>query len=309
MSLPPPPLVKSPSTPLAGRPKPPIVLPPAAPNRPSPVSRHTPKTFSVSPWQGGAEGEKIMLYANNGMGKSTLASLAPNPIFIGLDDGARKLENPKTGQRVNHIPGIASFQDIRDALQQHSLFPAGSTLVFDTITEVDQYAIKHTCATVKTDKGQAAENLEEYGYGKGYVHQNDTMRLLLGDLEPLVRNGVNVLFLAQQGQATVANLEGTDYVQDGPLLTAQPKAGANVRATICGWCDHIFRISYPPVEVVKANAKATKGKASGTTERVIYAEPEVYFVAKNRMNGKLPPVVAFASRDDDSLWQFIFGGK
>lgn len=249
-----------------------------------------------------------MLYAANGMGKSTLASQAPNPIFFGADDGGRKIVNPKTGQPVNYIPGVETFADLRDALHQTHLFPVGSTVVFDTITEYDQWGIKHTCLTIKKEKGETADNLEDYGYGKGYVHQNDTIRLLLSDIDPLVRRGVNILMLAQQGQATISNLEGTDYMQDGPLLTAQPKAGANVRATICSWCDHIFRIGYPPVDVVKANAKASKGKASGSTERVIYTQPEVYFVAKNRGNGKWPAVVSFATPDDDSIWKFVFEG-
>jgi hypothetical protein len=59
---------------------------------------------------------------------------------------------------------------------------------------------------------------------------------------------------------------------------------------------------------VKANAQANKGKASGSTERQVFTEPAVYFVAKNRMNGTLPPVVSFSARDDDAIWQFVFHG-
>lgn len=292
--------------------KPPAFKPPALPKPPqaaspaSLASQRAVKTFSVKPFEASQEGQKIILYGMNGMGKSTLASMAPNPIFLGADDGARRLISPKTGQLVNNVPGIESFADLRDALHQVNLYPAGSTLVFDTITEYDQWGIKYTCSTVRKDGGGLAESLEDYGYGKGYTHQNDTMRILLTDCDPLIRRGVNILFLAQQGQATVANLEGADYIQDGPLMTAQPKNGANVRATVCSWCDHIFRIAYPPVEVTKANVKANKGKATGSTERIIYTEPEVYFVAKNRMNGTLPPVISFSTREDDSLWQMVF---
>lgn len=242
------------------------------------------------------------------MGKTTLAAMAPNPIFIGLDDGGRETRNPKTGESLFAIGGIETFQDLRDALHQTNLFAKGSTLVLDTVTKAEELLKAHTMATIKKDNGQTAANMEDYGYGKGYDHLTDVSRLLLADLDPLIRRGVNVLFLAQQGQATVANLEGTDYAQDGPALTNQPKARMNVRSEVCSWCDNIFRIGYPAVDVLKANKDAKKGKASGTTDRVIYTEPEVYFLAKNRSNGTLPAQVAFSSRDDDSIWQFIFGG-
>lgn len=294
MPLPPPPKIKMPTMPTTAKPSP-------------PSNTHIAKTFAVQTWEAGTEGKKIILYGANGMGKSTLAAMAPGAVFLGADDGARNILHPKTGARVRHIPGVETFQDLRDVIGQTSLFQPGETLVFDTITEYDQWGIRYTCGTVKTDSGKTADSLEDYGYGKGYAHQNDTMRLLLPACDTLIRKGVNILMLAQQGQATVSNLEGKDYMQDGPLLTAQPKAGGNVRATFCSWADHIFRIGYAPVDVQTANVKAAKGKATGSTERMIYTEPEVYFIAKNRMNGTLPAVVSFASREDDSIWTYVFG--
>lgn len=275
-----------------------------APTSPS-KSQTVTKTFSVAPWTGSGQGEKIMLYGPNGMGKTTLASMAPNPVFIGLDDGGRKIRNPKTGQPVNAIQGVETFEDLRDALHQVDLFPTGGTMVLDTITLAEAAIIKHVLKTVKVGKDYA-ENLEDYGYGKGYNYLLDPIRLLLADMDSLVRRGTNILLLAQQSQATVSNLSGVDFAQDGPTLESKPKAGANVRSEVCGWVDNIFRIGYPDVSVIKANAQANKGKAQGTTDRQVFTEPEVHFLAKNRMNGKLPPVITFKTRDDDSLWQWLF---
>jgi hypothetical protein len=259
--------------------------------------------FTVGTLDGSNEGTKTLLYANNGMGKTTLAAMAPDPLFIPLDDGARLTTNPKTGEKLRGIQGhIEAFEDLRDVFHSTSLFPSGSTLVLDTVTKAEPLAVAYLLRTLKVGNA-LAENLEDYGYGKGYVHLTDTMRLLLTDLDPLVRKGVNIVLLAQQGQATVSNLEGIDYAQDGPQLTSQPKGGANVRAEVCGWVDNIFRIGYPEVSVVKANKQASRGKASGETTRQVYTEPAVWYVAKNRMNGQLPAVISFSSRDDDSLWR------
>ena len=58
------------------------------------------KTFQVKTWSGDKEGEKVIAYADSGMGKTTLASMAPSAVFIGLDDGGRKILNPKTNESL-----------------------------------------------------------------------------------------------------------------------------------------------------------------------------------------------------------------
>jgi hypothetical protein len=112
--------------------------------------------------------------------------------------------------------------------------------------------------------------------------------------------------LAQQGQATIANLEGADYLEDGPKLSNAKSY--SVRTEVCEWADHVLRIGHPDISVAKANPKAAKGKVSGSTERVIFTAKQLHFLAKNRTNGRLPETVAFAEPKDDSLWQFLFEG-
>lgn len=245
------------------------------------------------------------------MGKTTLASMAPGAVFIGLDDGGRKIFDPKTGKQLQRIPQVVSFQDVRDAVRQPDLFTPGSTIVVDTVTKADELAEGYTLDHVRNDRNETMKSLEEYGFGKGYKHQCETMRLLLADLDGPVARGVNVILLAQQGQATISNLAGTDYSEDGPLLTSQPKAGPNVRGEYCAWVDYIFRIGHPDVSVLKAGKTATKGKVSGSTERVIYTSKQLHYVAKSRPlsdGAKMPEVVSFSSESDDSLWQILFHG-
>lgn len=242
------------------------------------------------------------------MGKTTLASLAPDPVFIGLDDGGRKIKHPKTGKDINAIPGIETFWDVRDVLTQAELFKPGQTIVIDTVTRLQILAEQYTFDTIKVGK-DTPTNLEDYGYGKGFNYLCDTMRLILCGLEPHVKRGVNVLMLAQQGQATVANLTGKDYLKDGPKLHAK-KDGTGVRGEYLEWSDYVLRIGHPDITVQTDNAKATKGKAVGSTERVIYTAKELYFEAKSRpvSGNPIPPVVSFSTSDDDSIWQYLFGG-
>jgi hypothetical protein len=289
----------------------PMTKPPTMPTRPPmskpPISKAvvSNKTFTIKPWVGSNEGEKIILYGASGIGKTTLAATAPNAVFIGVDDGARKIRNPLTGQPVLAIEGIETFADLRACLRTPNLFPAGTSLVIDTITQVQKLAEQYTFETVKVS-GQIAKSLEDYGYGKGYRFLCETMRLLLTDMDPLVRAGVNIVLLAQDAPRTVKNPIGADWDEAGPELNAT--GNPNVRAEYCQWADHILRVAYPPANVRTTNSKATKGKVSGSYEQQIYAKGDLHFVAKNRMNGSLPDAVSFASPQDRSLWEFIFEG-
>ena len=264
------------------------------------------RVFTIAPWTDAGQGQKILLYGPSGIGKTTLAAMAPNAVFIGLDDGGRKTTNPKTGEPVKAVSGIETFADLRTAVRQTSLFPKGTTLVIDTVTKAEVLAEQYTFDTVKAPEG-AAKSLEDYGYNRGYRFLTETFRLLLADLDPLVKSGVNILFLAQQGQTTVANLEGVDYLEDGPKLY-MAKNGTGVRGEVIEWCDFVMRIGHPAFTVIKANPKATKGKVSGESTRVIYTTKELHFQAKARMvkGAYLEPVISFDTPDDDSLWRFLF---
>lgn len=247
-----------------------------------------------------------MLYGPSGIGKTSLAANAPSPIFIGVDDGGRKITGAD-GKPVNAVAGIETFQDIRDALHQLDLFPKGTTLILDTVTRAEAMGENHVFETVKLGQNQVATSIEDYGYGKGYRFLTEAMRCLLTDLDPLILRGVSVVLLAQQGQATVANLEGVDYLQDGPKLYRN-KNGTGVGGEYVEWCDHVFRIGFQAPNVALADPKAKKGKASGSMDRVIYTSPELHYVAKSRpVKGQtLPPVISFENSTDASLWTFLF---
>lgn len=266
---------------------------------------HIAKIFSVKAWTDEGQGTKILLYGPSGIGKTTLATLAPNPVFIGLDDGARKIRNPKTNQPVQAVMGVVTFQDLRDAVSQSDLVPVGGTLVIDTVTQAQKLAEIYTFEHVKVAK-EVPKSLEDYGYGKGYRFLCETMRLLLTDLDRVIQRGINVLLIAQDSPHRVPNLEGMDYLRAGPELDVH--GVPNVLSEYHQWTDHIFRINNPPPNVRIENSQAKKGKATGSYGQQIYTKGDLHFMAKNRTNGTMPEVVSFAEPGDDSLWQFLFGG-
>ncbi len=270
-------------------------------NAPAPprMNKAPAKTFTIAPWTGSNEGEKILIYAPSGMGKTTLAAMAPDPVFIGCDDGGRKIVNPKTGAPVLHVPGVESFDDVRAVLQS-DVFAPHASIVIDTVTELQEWALRYTYRTVKGPQGSVVSNIEDYGYSKGYRYLRDTMHLLLAELDAWVRRGKHVLLLCQS--ATMKErTEGADYLKDGPDLSHNGMG--SVRNDYIAWADHIFRINWE-------SASVTDRKISPVSGRVIQTQPDASFHAKSRgMRLADAPVVTFANAKDDSIWQFLFGAK
>jgi len=131
------------------------------------------------------------------------------------------------------------------------------------------------------------------------------MRLPLLDCDRLIEAGKNVIVICQSVNNKKANPAGDDYLCNEPRLYHSRQY--SVLLMWCEWADHIFRIDYQGTWVKKANKDAAYGKVSGDTTRVIQTKEETYFKAKSRTLDD--PVVAFSTKDDDSLWQLLFEGE
>jgi hypothetical protein len=268
-------------------------------NAPPSIVRPPAKAFTVAPWIGSNEGEKVLIYSPSGMGKTTLAAMAPDPVFIGVDDGGRKIVNPKTGQPVLHVSGVTEFEDVRTVLQS-DVFDGHASIVIDTVTEVQERALRYMYRTIKGPQGITAANIEDYGWSKGYRYLRDTMHLLLPELDSWVRKGKNIILLCQS--ATMKErTEGADYLKDGPDLSHNGMG--SVRNDYIAWVDHVFRINWESASVKDRKISPVQG-------RVIQTQPDASFHAKSRgTTFTEAPVVSFERPDDDSLWTFLFGGK
>lgn len=260
------------------------------------------KQFTIEQWDGSKSGEKIILYGETGMGKSTLASMAPNPVFIGLDDGGRKLRHPKTGELLRHIPDIKTFEDVRGAINA-CLDLDCETLVVDTGTVFQSLGEQFVLRTVqvRNTKGQPSvkpDHIEDYGYGKGYKHLWDTMRLPLLDFDKLIEAGKNIIIIAQKTCHRFNTDLGQEYLKEGPELYHSEK-NWSVLKLWCEWADHIFRIRHQQTIVPDG-----KKKAIGDSTYVIDTKGTDAFYAKSRSIEE--SLISFSTKDDDSLWQFMF---
>ena len=258
-------------------------------------------------------GEIVGLTGRSGIGKTTLITLLSKHVkgrvvVLGLDDGGRLIRSAVTGDALLHVPGVETFQDVRDFLQG-DLLVKGDVIVIDTITKLEELSLPFIFSTIKGDKGVTVDNIEAYGFGKGYRHLLDTIRLVLADLDSLVRRGVDVVLLAQTANAKVATAEGLDFLQEGPKLWHSNQYSS--RLEVCEWADHVLRIAYHDTTVIASGPAfgqaPTKGKIVGGDTRAVYSTGEAWFVAKSRT--MTDPIVSFEDTKDDTIWTLIYGDR
>ena len=254
------------------------------------------KNFKITTGERPTDGKKVLVHADSGMGKTTLASLAPGPVFIGLDNGGVGI---KVYNRVGDDDNpVETYLDVRAALQAN-IYDEYESVVLDTVTILEEWAEQHVLDTITNDNGEKMSSIVKYGWSNGYKHLYDMMKLILQDCDVLIRKGKNVILIAQSTPHNVPNPGGEDFIRQGPRLVS--RKNANVEALYCEWADHIFHIGYQFLNVDK------KKKATGSGDRAIFVHPEPHFRAKSRTLGLDKAVVSFEDPTDDSIWTFLFG--
>lgn len=285
-----------------GRPTPPKPGAGAGKAKARPEARKI-KMFKTATWEPTKKGKRIVVYADSGMGKTTLEALLPNPKFGNFSGGSDQILHPVTGEPLNYIPGLETLDGVRDMCRQPDLFKPGDSFVLDTATEFEGGPIlTWLLANVKHEKipEKVIKCIGDYGYGNGFRYLYDTARLPLADYDHLINRGVNVVLSCQMQQVEMKNSGGEDYQCDVPKLQKEHgKSTPSVWALYNEWADHIFKIDYDNVQV-------SDGKSAGTAERVIRVHGLPYFKAKSRSIPHLFPVVSFSEPSDDSIWRFLF---
>jgi hypothetical protein len=227
-----------------------------------------------------------VIYGGGGKGKTSLAAILPNSVFIFLGSERSPIEVP-------NVPGVKTWEDLRAVLRDDSIWKDVDSIIIDSATVAEQMSIDYTLRTVKTEKGVAVSSIEGYGYGKGYRHVLDTFVQLLADLDRHAEQGRNVVLIVHETVDATPNPAGEDYKSAQPNL--MQKGEAKLRDRVRDWCDHLFYIGYD-IDVERG-----KGKSQGT--RCIYTQERAAFWAKSRSDPASPiPFSILYALGSDELW-------
>ena len=209
---------------------------------------------------------RICIYGGHGIGKSTLASQFPAPIFISTEDGLDSLD-------VTSFPKATTLADvvgsIKTLLKEEHAF---KTVVVDSVDWLIEPLIVTSVNAQYDEKEQA--------YGKGQMYVAEEFREILQGLDALrTRRGMNVVLIAH---ASVVKFEDP---RTEPYDRYQPKLPNRCNALLQEWADVLAFAAFKVIikkDDAGFNAKKTRGTTNG--DRLLHFIETPAYAAKNRYN-------------------------
>ena len=204
---------------------------------------------------------RIVIYGTEGIGKTTLASQFPDPLFIDVERGTNQLdlsrfeEEPKTWEEL--------CKQVKYVIKNPNIC---RTLVIDTIDAAENLGIEYICRVSNKD------SLGKFAYGSGHQHLSEEIDKFLKLLNKVTDAGINVILI---GHSKLKKQELPDEMGafDRYELKLQNKDAPLVKE----WCDTLLFLNYKTNVV---DYDGTKKAVGG--ERVIYTNHKPTYDAKNR---------------------------
>ena len=212
--------------------------------------------------------QKVVIYGPEGIGKSTLASKFPNPLFIDTENGTQHMDVRRVDAPTSWAMLMETVRAVRDNPE------VCGTLVLDTADWAEMLCVSHVTANAQVD------SIESFSYGKGYVYLQEEFGRLLNLMSEVVDRGVHVVITAH---AKMRKFEQPDEL--GAYDRWEMKLSKQVGPLLKEWCDFLLFANYKTFAVATQTdkkGKPTKVKGQGG-KRVMFTSHHPCWDAKNRV--------------------------
>jgi hypothetical protein len=202
-----------------------------------------------------------VLYGPEGIGKSTLASQFPSPIFIDLEHGTDTMDIARTDTPK-------TFNDVLTLMTMILEEDQFKTVVIDTADKLEQLITAHVL------EAHHLNSIEDAGYGKGYTYIAEEFVRFLRKCGELIDAGKNVVIVAH---AMMRKFEQPDEM--GAYDRWELKLSKKAAPLVKEWADMVLFLNYKTTVVTDEKTKSKKARGG---KRVMYATHHPAWDAKNR---------------------------
>lgn len=213
---------------------------------------------------------KLTIMGPPGIGKSTFAADAPNPLFVSAEEGVDHIDTSSVTPE--------SWRDMMEILKVVEGEDEFESVIVDTVDAAYNYLLGPHVVAEKGMKG----GIDEQDFGRGHAAALAPWREFLSRLDQVRKSGKNVILLAHTQIKAFNDPEGENY--DRYTLRLPEKAGG----LVLEWSEAVLFANYQ-VKVVKSSKGSPKGKGE-LLGRFLFTERTAAYDAKNRYSlpEKLP---------------------
>ena len=145
----------------------------------------------------------VTIYGQDGVCKTSIGAGAPDVLMLDSERGTLHLNVAR-----EEINSYADLDRALDAiLAGDKEYAEFKSVCFDSLDWLVSKVYDHVVATVKHEKGNPVHSIEDYGFGKGYVHAKEVWQKLIAKMQRVRDKGINVILIAH---AQVFNIDSPD---------------------------------------------------------------------------------------------------
>jgi len=227
----------------------------------------------------------LLIYGQEGRGKTTLACKADKPLVFLLERGLPK------GVSVDVVAGADTFDSVLEALRSFYTGPgAYRSIVFDTVDALESMLIDYVCFKNNW------QNIEKPAFGKGWVAlDSEWLRFLKAIDAVRTKHDVSIILTCH------ASIDRIDDPRAPSYTSYQPRLHKRARGLVMDACDAVFFLS-EDLHTITEDRDRVRGAASG--DRFLFTQGRPAFAAKNRYGipEKVPLPVNFNFSDIARYW-------